>query len=90
MYFVKTPKDGSVCVSNCESVGLFLDTKDNICVGCHPACASCSGPDNDDCYECADGFLQIDNTTCDTECFPENSFIENSNQCVGKSIYFQI
>ena len=42
---------------------------------CHPACATCFGPENEECFECNPGFLQIDNNTCDTECAPENSYV---------------
>jgi len=60
MFYVTNTKDGNVCVGNCESIGLFYDPINNICVGCHPACATCFGPENENCFECADGFLQID------------------------------
>eukprot|EP00347_Sterkiella_histriomuscorum_P003818 403362821 len=81
MYFVKNSKDGNVCVGNCESVGLFYDATNNICVGCHPACSTCFGPENEQCFECNDGFVQVDKYTCDTECFPENSYIVNKTVC---------
>lgn len=73
--------NGTFCVSNCESMGLFYDDRENACVGCHPACETCFGPENDQCFDCAVGYLQIDNTTCDTECYPENSFIVNDTIC---------
>lgn len=75
------PKAGNLCVGNCESVGLFYDKVNNICVGCHPACEKCFGPENEECFECADGFVQIDKYTCDTECYPENSYIVNQTLC---------
>jgi hypothetical protein len=57
MFHVNTTKEGSACVGNCESVGLFYDKVNNICVGCHPACKSCFGPENEECFECEDGFV---------------------------------
>ena len=66
MYFVKTERNGTMCVANCESVGLFYDAIDNACVGCHPACESCFGPENEECYECNPGFLKMGGNTCDT------------------------
>lgn len=84
MYFVKGIKDGNVCVGNCESVGLYYDAVNNICVGCHPACAKCFGPENEECFECNDGFVQMGKYTCDTECYPENSYLVNKTQCMGK------
>jgi hypothetical protein len=47
MYYVITSKGEHLCVANCESVGLYLDAADNICVGCHPACEACFGPENE-------------------------------------------
>ena len=56
MFYVET-KAGNMCVSNCDSVGLFYDSTNNMCVGCHPACETCFGLSNEDCYECADDFV---------------------------------
>ena len=64
-------------------MGLYYDDKSNTCVGCHPACDGCFGPDNSDCYACTQDYLQIDKTTCDLECYPQNSYIVNS-QCLGR------
>ena len=75
MFFVEPKPNIRECVANCDSVGLFYDKINNICVGCHPACATCFGPENEECFECNPGFLQIDNNTCDTECSPENSYV---------------
>ena len=47
MFYVSNGKGGHVCVANCEAVGLYYDANLNICVGCHPACASCFGPENE-------------------------------------------
>lgn len=46
MFFVQVDK-GFTCVGNCESVGLYYDDKNNMCVGCHPACETCFGPENE-------------------------------------------
>lgn len=71
-------------MGNCESVGLFYDKTNNICVGCHPACETCFGPENEECFDCAEGFVRIDKYTCDSECYPENSYIVNMTQCMRK------
>lgn len=82
--FLVSVTNGSQCVANCESVGLYYDSTNNKCVGCHDACDSCFGPDSDDCYSCADGFVKVDSTTCDTECNPSNSYLtDNGTVCNG-------
>ena len=57
--FLVSPKNNGLhsCVANCAAVGLYYDPINNICVGCHPACENCFGPDNDDCYSCNSGFV---------------------------------
>lgn len=81
MFHVEVKK-GYTCVGNCESVGLFYDSTNNMCVGCHPACATCFGQDYDECFDCNDDFLKIDNTTCDNACSPANSYlIDNGTTC---------
>jgi len=57
MFVARTEHDGNLCVSNCESVGLYYDKINNLCVGCHPACSSCYGPNNYECLGCAEGML---------------------------------
>jgi hypothetical protein len=82
MYIV-IKEGANKCVSDCTSVGLYLDDKLGGCVGCHPACNGCFGPSNDECIDCEDGFLQMgDTNTCDTECSPINSFVANETVCV--------
>ena len=76
-----------MCVANCEAVGLYLDTINNMCVGCHPACETCFGPDYDDCFECSPGFVQVDKNKCDTACSPENSYIIDQ-VCFRNNIYY--
>jgi len=86
---------GNKCVANCESVGMYFDSISVSCVGCHPACENCFGPENEQCFGCAKGFVQIDNHTCDTECSPENSYVikdicfpcnKNCKECYGPEI----
>ena len=60
-----TEKDGNKCISKCESLGLFPDPNGKLCVGCHPACKNCFGPTNEECFECADGYLQVSQYNCD-------------------------
>jgi hypothetical protein len=88
MYFANSTLWGKLCVSNCESVGMYSDGRSMKCVGCHPTCEpeQCFGPSNTECYDCAPGFVRYDKYTCDTECMPENSFIRGEEECVGKSI----
>jgi hypothetical protein len=84
MFFVDKGGGDTVCVANCKAAGLFYDATNNMCVGCHPACKSCFGPDNDDCYECNHGFVKMNENTCDTECYPPNSYLINGNVCQRK------
>lgn len=84
MYLAQTPNQGNICVSNCQSVSLYPDPSSNVCVGCHAACETCFGPQNDDCFECSDGFVQVSDNTCDTQCFPENSYLVGGERCMRK------
>jgi hypothetical protein len=87
MFFAQTETEGNVCVGNCQSVGLYPDATNRICVGCHPACKSCFGPESESCFECSDGFVQVDDYTCDTACYPENSYLVNGTKCMRKQTY---
>ena len=89
MYLADSPLWGRVCVSNCESVGMYQDGRSLKCVGCHPTCEpdKCFGPSNTECYDCASGFVRYDEYTCDTECMPENSFIRGEEECVCKLLF---
>jgi hypothetical protein len=84
MFFANSSLWGRLCVTNCESVGMYNDEGLNKCVGCHPTCEpdKCFGPSNTQCYDCAPGFVRYDKYTCDTECMPENSFIRGEEECV--------
>jgi len=85
MYLAQTANQGNICVSNCQSVSLYSDPSSNVCVGCHAACETCFGPQNDECFECSDGFVQVSDNTCDTQCFPENSYLVGGEKCMRKS-----
>lgn len=85
MYLAQTANQGNICVSNCQSVSLYADPSGgDVCVGCHVACESCFGPQHDECFECNEGFVQVNKYTCDTQCFPENSYLVNGNDCMRK------
>ena len=56
-------------------MGLYQADGKDVCVGCHPVCKECDGPNADDCISCNDGYLKVDETTCATECVPVNSYI---------------
>ena len=75
MYLAQTMVHGNLCVGNCDSVGLYPQENDRTCVGCHPACAKCYGPNNDECFDCNDGFIRVSDYMCDSQCYPENSYI---------------
>ena len=91
MFFANSSLWGRLCVTNCESVGMYNDEGLNKCVGCHPTCEpdKCFGPSNTQCYDCAPGFVRYDKYTCDTECMPENSFIRGEEECVCMSSFSQ-
>jgi len=75
-----------MCVSNCDSVGMYEDQRSQTCVGCHATCEphKCFGPLNTECFDCKPGFVRYEGYTCDTECVPENSFIRGEEECVCK------
>ena len=87
MFFANSSLWGRLCVTNCESVGMYNEDSLKKCVGCHPTCEpdKCFGPSNTQCYDCASGFVRYDKYTCDTECMPENSFIRGEEECVCMS-----
>lgn len=87
MFFANSSLWGRLCVTNCESVGMYNEESLKKCVGCHPTCEpdKCFGPSNTQCYDCASGFVRYDKYTCDTECMPENSFIRGEEECVCMS-----
>ncbi|KCV70869.1 TKL protein kinase [Fonticula alba] len=47
------------CVSGCGD-GQFRDPVSGQCVPCAPACATCNGPTDRDCWRCKDALLQDD------------------------------
>ena len=54
------------CVQNCGK-GFFGDCSSNQCQECSPACSSCYGNSNKDCFECKDNFINQDHA-----CVPSN------------------
>ncbi|KAM4521382.1 proprotein convertase subtilisin/kexin type 5-like [Odontesthes bonariensis] len=75
-YFLHEDK----CVDDCPT-GYFASEKQQECVRCHADCASCDGPDIDDCEVCHNPKAVHYNGECLSEC-PNNTFYEkNTNEC---------
>ena len=57
------------CVDVCPSQGYYVDTSSKECKRCHSSCASCTGPELDQCLVCAPSFLQLmDKNVCVQHC----------------------
>ena len=77
-YFLHEDK----CVGDCPT-GYFASEKQQECVRCHADCASCDGPDIDDCEVCRNPKAVRYNGECLSEC-PNNTFYDkNTNECRG-------
>ncbi|XP_029985651.1 proprotein convertase subtilisin/kexin type 6 [Sphaeramia orbicularis] len=50
---------GMTCVPECTN-GTFFHLEEMTCTSCHSSCRTCTGPGQEDCLQCADGFLQQD------------------------------
>ncbi|KAM9742841.1 proprotein convertase subtilisin/kexin type 5b isoform 1-T1 [Menidia menidia] len=75
-YFLHDDK----CVDDCPA-GYFASEKQQECVRCHADCASCDGPDIDDCDVCRNPKAVRYNGECLPTC-PNNTFHDKStNEC---------
>jgi hypothetical protein len=94
MFFASTEVHGNICVGNCDSIGLYPSENDRTCTGCHPACAQCYGPSNEECFDCNDEFIRVSDYVCDSYCYPENSYIKkgkggtDDDTCECKDSFF--
>ncbi|CAN9513173.1 unnamed protein product [Ophioblennius macclurei] len=60
------------CVDNCPK-GYFINVKEQACMVCHADCASCDGPDKDDCDICRNPKAVRHNGECLSQC-PDNTY----------------
>ncbi|XP_076014522.1 proprotein convertase subtilisin/kexin type 5 [Genypterus blacodes] len=56
-----------LCVLDCPE-RFFEDADEGACVRCHPDCASCDGPNDNDCDACTDVETMLRNGACLSEC----------------------
>ncbi|XP_048828851.1 proprotein convertase subtilisin/kexin type 5 [Brienomyrus brachyistius] len=56
-----------VCKASCPE-GYFEDLDQGLCVPCHPSCASCSGPEADDCASCTMRMPRLYQGSCSVDC----------------------
>lgn len=72
------------CENSCYQYWYYGNTSDYMCYPCNSACQICTGPTNNDCTHCAQGyFLQPQpSTTCLPTC-PSNTYSDSSaRKCV--------
>ncbi|KAM9360686.1 proprotein convertase subtilisin/kexin type 5-like [Symphorus nematophorus] len=75
-YFLHDDK----CVDDCPD-GYFASEKQQECVHCHADCATCDGPDFDDCLECRNRKAVRYNGECLPKC-PSNTYYDKTtNEC---------
>jgi len=54
------------------------------CGGCNPSCATCTGPDEQDCIGCSDGYIELRNSlnllqSCSENCPRTNEYYDSIN-----------
>ncbi|XP_063753552.1 proprotein convertase subtilisin/kexin type 5-like [Eleginops maclovinus] len=75
-YFLHEDK----CVDDCPN-GFFASEKSQECISCHADCASCDGPDFDDCDVCSNTKAVRHNGECRVNC-PDNTYYDaTTNEC---------
>lgn len=68
------------CVEDCPTQ---FYAEDKHCFPCHGDCKDCSGPDSDDCTECAVSYYVLYDGMCSEEC-PEGTYYEDETEdCQG-------
>ncbi|EAS04209.2 zinc finger lsd1 subclass family protein, partial (macronuclear) [Tetrahymena thermophila SB210] len=72
-------KGSKTCSDTCQ-LNQFKNTSNQECTSCHTTCASCSGPQNNQCLSCSGALFLFENQ-CIPDC-PENYFKNTlNNQC---------
>lgn len=65
-YFVQP--NSNECADSCPR-GYYQNATSNKCLSCHESCETCTGPTNNECTDCKQGFfLQPSSTTCLKTC----------------------
>ncbi|XP_030000063.1 proprotein convertase subtilisin/kexin type 5-like [Sphaeramia orbicularis] len=75
-YFLHKDK----CVDDCP-IGFFPDEMQQECVRCHRDCASCDGPDDDDCDVCSNPKAVRYNGECLANCPTWTYYDKSTNEC---------
>ncbi|KAM9823350.1 proprotein convertase subtilisin/kexin type 5-like [Syngnathus typhle] len=65
------------CAADCPS-GYFPSEQQRECVRCHADCASCDGPDHDDCNTCRNAKARRYNGECLPQC-PSDTYYETTD-----------
>ncbi|XP_072310817.1 proprotein convertase subtilisin/kexin type 5 [Eucyclogobius newberryi] len=68
------------CVLDCPE-RFFADTEQRECSHCHPDCALCDGPNNNDCDSCVDPEATLHNGACLTTCTSHTYLDDISGDC---------
>ncbi|XP_041642714.1 proprotein convertase subtilisin/kexin type 5-like [Cheilinus undulatus] len=75
-YFLHEDK----CVDDCPD-GFFASEEQEECMRCHADCASCDGPDIDDCDVCRNPKAVRYNGECLADCPKDTYYDEGTNEC---------
>uniref|UniRef100_A0A671VLW9 Proprotein convertase subtilisin/kexin type 5b n=1 Tax=Sparus aurata TaxID=8175 RepID=A0A671VLW9_SPAAU len=75
-YFLHEDK----CLDDCPD-GYFASEQQRECVRCHADCASCDGPDFDDCHVCSNPKAVRYNGECLPECPSDTYYDKTTNEC---------
>ena len=80
-YFLHKDK----CEDDCPN-GFFASEVSQECIRCHADCASCDGPDFDDCDVCINPKAVRHNGECRVNC-PDNTYYDaTTNECRGRDV----
>ncbi|MBN3301412.1 PCSK5 convertase, partial [Amia calva] len=69
-----------VCKANCPD-GYYEDLDKGKCVPCHPTCATCSGPETDDCESCSLQYPRLYDGRCSEDCPPGTYYEISASEC---------
>ncbi|KAK7891541.1 hypothetical protein WMY93_023504 [Mugilogobius chulae] len=68
------------CKASCPA-GYFEDMEEGRCGQCHPTCATCSGPQGDECETCSSFSPMLYKGTCFRECPAGTYYQTEDNEC---------
>ncbi|EAR95046.2 TNFR/NGFR cysteine-rich region family protein (macronuclear) [Tetrahymena thermophila SB210] len=72
-------QSSSTCIQKCDSNQYGQITPQRTCLVCDSTCATCSGPNQNNCLSCSGSkYLDLSTNQCVTQC-PSGTFNDNSN-----------